>query len=101
MQPIQLKCNSCGAMMNLDLDNLSSYCPYCGNKILIDMDQFGKVFAEKQKTERVRIKEETKQRRIASREEQNRMNNEAAIKMLPYILLLVIVLFAFMIITSK
>lgn len=37
-------------MLDLDLDNLIAYCPYCGNKILIDVEQLVELLTEREKT---------------------------------------------------
>ena len=36
MKQINLKCESCGAELELDLEKKIGFCPYCGTKLLID-----------------------------------------------------------------
>lgn len=57
MKLIPLSCQSCGAQLNLNLQKLIAYCPYCGCKLLIDIEQLGTILSEKEKTQRVAIKE--------------------------------------------
>ena len=57
MNLIKLNCNSCNAQLELDLDNMQAYCPYCGNKLMFDVDQIGLMYAEREKTKRAEIKE--------------------------------------------
>lgn len=58
MSMIQLKCQDCGASIDVDLDHMMAYCPYCGNKLLIDAPQLAKLMREKEKTEQTRIRED-------------------------------------------
>lgn len=52
MKLVNLRCDSCNAQMEVDLDNLMTYCPYCGRKLLIDVDHIDDVLKEKEKTKR-------------------------------------------------
>ena len=52
MKLVELKCNNCAANLELDLDNLQAFCPYCGQKLLIDIDQLGVFLAERERTRR-------------------------------------------------
>ena len=58
MKFIDLKCNHCGANLNIDPDNIQAFCQYCGNKLLIDMDKLSEVLKEKEKTKQVIEKEQ-------------------------------------------
>ena len=49
---IHMKCQNCGANLDIDLDHMMAFCPYCGEKILIDIDQLSSVLVEKEKTNR-------------------------------------------------
>ena len=57
MQLIKMKCNNCDAQLDVDLDNLQAYCPYCGQKLMMDFDQLAWVLAEKEKTKRAAERE--------------------------------------------
>lgn len=63
MQMIKMRCNNCDAPLELDLDNAQTYCPYCGEKLLIGFDQIGSIIAEKEKTKRTINREEQKTQR--------------------------------------
>ncbi len=52
MNTTPLKCENCGSVLNLDLNNISAFCPYCGQKLLIDSDT---LIVEKEKTRRMQI----------------------------------------------
>ena len=41
MNMVQMKCQNCGENLELDLDHLTAFCPYCGTKLLIDPDSIG------------------------------------------------------------
>ena len=56
MKLIKLKCNNCNAPLEVDIDNLIAYCPYCRQKLLFDLDQMERVLAEKEQTKRAREK---------------------------------------------
>lgn len=60
MQLVKMKCNNCDAQLDVDLDNLQAYCPYCGQKLMLDFDQLAWVLAEKEKTKRTVEREEHK-----------------------------------------
>lgn len=55
--------------MELDIDNLISFCPYCGGKLLVDPVAFKEVLIEKERTKRIEMKysQEDKKRADASR----------------------------------
>lgn len=52
MKLVNLRCDSCNAQLEVDLDNLMTYCPYCGRKLLIDIDHIDEILKEKEKTRR-------------------------------------------------
>ena len=64
MQLINLKCQNCGAQLEINLDHLKVFCPYCGQKLMMDFEQLGQVLAEKEKTIRHISTEEQKTQRI-------------------------------------
>lgn len=65
MNVIQIKCQNCNAPVDLDLDQLIGFCPYCGTKLLLEVDELSQLLIEKERTKRAQeytkqIKEETK-----------------------------------------
>lgn len=36
MELTSMKCNNCGATLELDIDNMISVCLHCGSKLLLD-----------------------------------------------------------------
>ena len=54
----ELKCNSCGATVDIDFDNLISFCPYCGAKLMIDVPSIQELLIEKEKTKQIKIQTE-------------------------------------------
>lgn len=58
MKLIDLKCKHCGANLKLDPENIQTFCQYCGDKLLIDMDKLSEVLKEKEKTKQVIEKEQ-------------------------------------------
>ncbi len=47
-----IKCQNCNGDIKLDLDNLASYCPYCGSQLMIDISTLQTVLLEREKTKR-------------------------------------------------
>ena len=64
-----MNCPACGAGLELDIDNLISFCPYCGGKLLVDPVAFKEVLIEKERTKRIEMEysQEDKKRADASR----------------------------------
>ncbi len=63
MKLIKFDCNNCGAQLEMDLDNLQVYCPYCGQKLLIDIDQVDHILVAREETKQAQ--EKTKRFQIA------------------------------------
>ncbi len=67
MNLIKLNCQNCDGKLDIDIDNMIAYCPYCGQKLLFDVEQMNTVFAEREKTKRAQEKtkrEQEKTKRI-------------------------------------
>lgn len=47
---IHMKCQNCGANLDIDIDNMMAFCPYCGEKLMIDAEQLCSVLIEREKT---------------------------------------------------
>lgn len=52
MRLVQTTCNKCGAQLDIDLDHLVAFCPYCGVRSLMDFEKIDRVLTEKEKTKR-------------------------------------------------
>ncbi len=59
---IELKCNSCGAMLNYDEDHEIMFCPYCGSKNLI-------VVSDSVKIEKIKSNKEVEINKIDANKE--------------------------------
>ena len=62
MNTTTIKCSNCGATVDMDFDNMFTYCPYCQSKLMIDIENMEKIIAEREATKRAQ--EETKQKKI-------------------------------------
>ncbi len=51
-QLINLKCQNCNEILEIDLDHMQAYCPYCGSKLLIDVEDLDKILVAKEETKR-------------------------------------------------
>ena len=54
-----MQCPNCNAALDIDIEHLQAYCPYCGTKLLFDLDQMNTIIAEKEKTKRFKIMQDT------------------------------------------
>ena len=52
---LEMTCGKCGASISLDIDNLIAYCPYCGNKLMVDPIAFRDLLVEREKTKRLEM----------------------------------------------
>lgn len=59
MKLIKMECPNCHAGLEIDIEHMQAYCPYCGTKLLFDLDQINHIIAEKEKTKRYKIKQES------------------------------------------
>lgn len=55
---VSLSCIQCGANLDVDIDHLQAYCPFCGTKLLIDVGQMTDILEKKELTKQKRIKYE-------------------------------------------
>lgn len=53
---VSLNCPNCGAGLDADIDNLQAFCPFCGNKLMIDVGQMDDILKEKEKTRQKGLK---------------------------------------------
>lgn len=58
MKLIRLKCQNCNANLEMDYDRLLAYCPYCGEKLLIDDNNLGEYLSQRELTKRDQIRRE-------------------------------------------
>ncbi len=76
MNVTKIKCHNCDSTIKIDFDNLGGtkkYCPYCGKKILVDLDQIEDIILEKsgsELTKRVQMEYEHKERMEKMKSEQ-------------------------------
>lgn len=50
MRLVEIECSKCSTDLDIDLDNLLAYSPYCGHKLRIDMKKLHKIYEAKEKT---------------------------------------------------
>ena len=79
MRLVQTTCNKCGAQLDIDLDHLQAYCPYCGIKLLMDFNKLDRVLTEKEKTRRTieHEEQETKRTQMAYEHETAKQERES------------------------
>ena len=54
-----MECPNCHAGLEIDIEHMQAYCPYCGTKLLFDLDQMNHIIAEKEKTKRFEMFQNT------------------------------------------
>lgn len=92
MRLMKMQCQSCGAQLEIDLDHLQAFCPYCGQKLMMDFDQVGQVLAEKEKTTRHINTEEQKTRRLQMQYEDKENERKSSNKTTTFVLIFCLVL---------
>lgn len=80
MRLVQTTCNKCGAQLDIDLDHLQAYCPYCGVKLLMDFDKVDIVLTEKERTRRKIEHEEQETKRTQMAYEHENAKQEREVK---------------------
>ena len=48
-----IRCTSCDSNIKIDLDNLISYCPYCGSTLMLDVETIQELLIEKERTKQI------------------------------------------------
>ncbi len=97
---IELKCNNCGANIELDLENLQAYCPYCGQKLMLEVSSLDQVLKEREKTKQAMVKvlqakEKTKQKNIEREQLNDRDRNQNRTFIIGMVILFLLFAFAF------
>ena len=64
MELIKLRCDNCGSNLEMDMEHLLVFCPFCGQKLMIDFDQVGSVMKDKETTKRHLYSENQETKRI-------------------------------------
>ena len=87
MKLVETKCNNCHADLELDLENLQAFCPYCGHKLVFDFD-VDKLIAEREKTKRAqdKLKESTRQKEMDIKYAEKKDRREARSRSMKIIL---------------
>lgn len=107
MELIKLSCQNCNAQLEIDLDNLQAFCPFCGQKLLFDLKQMELVLAAKEKTKREqektkreqeitkRVQEKTKQVQIKHEFKEREAKRENRSPLIYFGLMMIMLLLAF------
>ena len=93
----EMKCINCDATLELDLDNLQKFCPYCGSKILVEPAVFQEILAEREETKRLEMKYKQEEKLQAMKDAEERRGGDQLF-MLVLIPLLAFIVFALLII---
>lgn len=76
MQMIDCTCKKCGASLELDIDDIKMFCPYCGNKLMLDIssEDLVEIIKDKGETKRKELEIEEKKIQIEA-EKQDTIND--------------------------
>lgn len=68
MQFIDCTCKKCGASLELDIDDIKMFCPYCGNKLMLDIssEDLVEIIKDKGVTKRKELDIEEKKLEVES-----------------------------------
>ena len=69
-----MKCVNCSASLDVDIDNLIAFCPYCGQKLLFDVQQLSEILKEREHTKQV-FKHEDEVTRRAQMQHDEKITN--------------------------
>ncbi len=58
-----IKCEDCGASIEMNYDKMIAFCPYCGNKLMLDINQVQELLKEKERTKQIEIQANVHNRR--------------------------------------
>ncbi|MBQ6343594.1 MAG: zinc ribbon domain-containing protein [Anaerolineaceae bacterium] len=102
---IHMKCQNCGANLDIDLDHLTAFCPYCGEKLMIDVEKLGDVLIEKEKTKQKEMEFNNKiqYEEVVNEEKRKNKKNEFNDDVKRTIILMVglLLIFLFFVIVSR
>ena len=76
MKLISLECPGCKANLELDPENLIAYCPYCGKKLLFDLNQVEEILYQKEKTKQIKIIKDSEIEKIKLINKKNKDDNK-------------------------
>lgn len=94
MQMIDCTCKKCGASLELDIDDIKMFCPYCGNKLMLDISSEDLVEIIKDKGETKRKELEIEEKKIQIEAEKQDNINDIKSSGLAFLILLIIFIIA-------
>lgn len=97
MQMIDCTCKKCGASLELDIDDIKMFCPYCGDKLMFDIssEDLVEIIKEKEETKRKEMDILEQQRKDREASEKEALDKKNAFK--DYLQLLSEIVIAFLI----
>ena len=94
MRMIDCTCKKCGASLELDIDDIKMFCPYCGNKLMLDISSEDLVEIVKDKGETKRKELEIEEKKIQIEAEKQDAINDIKSLGLSFLVLLIIFIIA-------
>lgn len=61
---VKVECSGCNQIIDMDVNHLGSFCPYCGVEILLDTNNINKLIELKEKTDEERKTKEKTSRKV-------------------------------------
>ena len=79
---MNLNCQNCNGTIDIDIDDMQAYCPYCGKKLLFDVDQMKRILEGSERI--IRAQERTKRAKLELeyREKKEKRENSTAFRIM-------------------
>ena len=100
MRLISLECPNCGSHIEFNENNMQYYCGRCGSTLSLDIKSVEKLLIEKEKTKRIKMKEDTKRMLYHSAREVEKQERMQRYKEMISILGIVIVWIGWMVLIA-
>ena len=75
MKAIPMECPGCKANLEIDPEHIIAYCPYCGKKLIYDIDGLSYVLTEQEKTKQTTINKKYELEKIKIEHEEKRKDD--------------------------
>lgn len=75
MKTIIMECPGCKANLEIDKERMIAFCPYCGKKIIYDIDGLSYIITEQEKTKQITINNKYELEKIKTEHEEKRKDD--------------------------
>ena len=95
---VTMECPGCKANLEIDIENMIGFCPYCGKKIIYNPEGMSYVLTEREKTKRTNINNDYKLEKIKIEHKEKRKDalHDMLVTLLPFFLMIIIYLIVYL-----